>query len=72
MTFIIYGVGAIGGTLAAKLADAGEAVTGIARGAQLDALKSRRTAAAHAPGRNPRQLPAASPIRPRSTSRRTT
>lgn len=40
MTFVIYGVGAIGGTLAAKLTDAGEAVTGIARGAQLEAIKS--------------------------------
>lgn len=40
MTFIIYGVGAIGGTLAGKLAGAGQAVAGIARGAQLEALKT--------------------------------
>src|SRR5260221_4195872 len=39
MTFIIYGVGAIGGTLAAKLALAGKPVAGIARGAQLAALQ---------------------------------
>lgn len=40
MTFIIYGVGAIGGTLAGKLAGVGQQVAGIARGAQLEALKS--------------------------------
>lgn len=40
MTFIIYGVGAIGGTLAGKLAGAGQAVAGIARGAQLETLKA--------------------------------
>ncbi len=40
MRFIIYGVGAIGGTLAVKLALAGEEVVGIARGAQLDAIRS--------------------------------
>jgi 2-dehydropantoate 2-reductase len=39
MTFIIYGVGAIGGTLAARLAQSGHAVAGIARGAQLAALR---------------------------------
>ena len=39
MTFIIYGVGAIGGTLAAKLAQSGALTTGIARGTQLDALR---------------------------------
>lgn len=38
MTFIVYGVGAIGGTIAAKLAGAGQPVAVIARGAQLDAL----------------------------------
>src|SRR5262249_28320156 len=38
MTFIIYGVGAIGGTLAAKLALSGADVAGIARGAQRDAI----------------------------------
>ena len=35
----IYGVGAIGGLVAARLALAGEQVTGIARGAQLDAIR---------------------------------
>lgn len=39
MTFIIYGVGAIGGTIAAKLALAGRPVAGIARGPQLEALR---------------------------------
>jgi 2-dehydropantoate 2-reductase len=40
MTFIIYGVGAIGGVVAASLALAGQPVVGIARGAQLDAIRS--------------------------------
>jgi 2-dehydropantoate 2-reductase len=35
----IYGVGAIGGFLAARLALAGQQVTGIARGRQLDAIR---------------------------------
>ena len=39
MRFIIYGVGAIGGTLAAALSLAGESVVGIARGAQLEAIR---------------------------------
>lgn len=38
MRIVIYGVGAIGGTLAVKLALAGTEVIGIARGAQLDAI----------------------------------
>jgi 2-dehydropantoate 2-reductase len=37
--FIIYGVGAIGGTLAGFLSRAGHPVAGIARGAQLEALQ---------------------------------
>ena len=36
----IYGVGAIGGLLAARLSLAGEQVTGIARGVQLEAIRS--------------------------------
>ncbi len=40
MRFVIYGVGAIGGVMAAKLALAGVEVAGIARGAQLEALRS--------------------------------
>jgi 2-dehydropantoate 2-reductase len=40
-TACIYGVGAIGGYLAARLAMAGVRVTGISRGAQLEAIKSR-------------------------------
>ena len=39
MRFIVYGVGAIGGTLAARLALSGDEVFGIARGAQLDAIR---------------------------------
>jgi len=38
MRFIVYGVGAIGGTLAAKLGASGAEVAGIARGVQLEAL----------------------------------
>ena len=39
MRFIIYGVGAIGGTLAAGLTLVGREVTGIARGKMLDAIR---------------------------------
>ena len=39
MRIIIYGIGAIGGTLAAALTLAGNEVVGIARGAQLDAIR---------------------------------
>jgi 2-dehydropantoate 2-reductase len=38
MRFVVYGVGAIGGVLAAKLARSGQEVAGIARGPQLEAL----------------------------------
>ena len=41
MRIIIHGVGAIGGTVAAALHLAGRDVIGIARGAQLDAIRSR-------------------------------
>lgn len=40
MRFIVYGVGAIGGTLAARLALSGQEVLGIARGAMLDAIRA--------------------------------
>lgn len=40
MRFIIYGVGAIGGTMAAALTLAGRDVIGIARGKMLDALQA--------------------------------
>ncbi len=40
MRFIIYGLGAIGGTLAAALALVGEDVIGIARGAHLAAIRA--------------------------------
>jgi 2-dehydropantoate 2-reductase len=39
MRIIVYGVGAIGGTVAAALALSGQPVVGIARGAQLEAIK---------------------------------
>lgn len=39
MRFIIYGIGAVGGTLAVKLTLAGHEVVGIARGAQLEAIR---------------------------------
>jgi 2-dehydropantoate 2-reductase len=39
MRFIIYGLGAIGGTLAATLTQAGHEVIGIARGRMLEAVK---------------------------------
>lgn len=41
MRFVVYGVGAIGGTLAASLALAGHEVVGIARGPQLEAIRER-------------------------------
>lgn len=40
MRFIVYGVGAIGGTFAASLALSGQEVVGIARGRQLEAIRS--------------------------------
>ena len=40
MKFIIYGVGAIGGTFAARLVESGQSVAGIARGAQLETLQA--------------------------------
>lgn len=39
MRFVIYGVGAIGGVLAARLSLSGNEVVGIARGAQLEAMR---------------------------------
>jgi 2-dehydropantoate 2-reductase len=39
MRIIVYGVGAIGGTVAAALALSGQEVVGIARGAQLEAIR---------------------------------
>jgi 2-dehydropantoate 2-reductase len=40
MRIIVYGVGAIGGTVAAALALSGQQVIGIARGAQLEAIRA--------------------------------
>jgi 2-dehydropantoate 2-reductase len=58
MRFIVYGVGAIGGTFAAALARAGHDVLGIARGRMLEAIRSNggltfRTPAGTAPVRFP-------------------
>jgi 2-dehydropantoate 2-reductase len=39
MKFVVYGVGAVGGVIAAKLALSGAEVVGIARGPQLEALR---------------------------------
>jgi 2-dehydropantoate 2-reductase len=39
MKFVVYGVGAVGGVIAAKLALGGAEVVGIARGPQLEALR---------------------------------
>jgi 2-dehydropantoate 2-reductase len=41
MTVIVYGIGAIGGSIAARLTLAGHKVAGIARGAQFDAIHRR-------------------------------
>lgn len=41
MRIIVHGIGAVGGTLAAALALAGHEVAGIARGAQLQAVRER-------------------------------
>lgn len=41
MRVIVYGIGAIGGTLAARLALTGHEVLGIARGAMLDAIRAQ-------------------------------
>jgi len=41
MRYVIYGVGAIGGVIAARLAHAGKRVAVIARGEHLDAVKAR-------------------------------
>lgn len=41
MRYVIHGVGAIGGVLAARLALAGNEVAGIARGSQLEALRTK-------------------------------
>ena len=40
MRVIVYGIGAVGGVLSAALAHAGAEVIGIARGAQLEAIRA--------------------------------
>ena len=72
MRIIVYGVGAIGGTVAAALALAGQEVVGIARGAQLAAIRAGglllRTPEQAARAR----VPLRRRSRPRSPSARTT
>ena len=41
MRFIVYGVGAVGGVVATALARSGQEVLGIARGAQLEAIRAK-------------------------------
>src|SRR6185437_6567471 len=41
MRFVIYGAGAIGGVIAARLAQSGADVLAIARGPHLDAIRAR-------------------------------
>ena len=41
MRYIIYGAGAVGGVIAARLAQHGHDVVAIARGAHLDAIRER-------------------------------
>ena len=41
MRYIIYGAGAVGGVIAARLAQSGQDVVAIARGAHLDAMRER-------------------------------
>ena len=53
MRIIVYGVGAIGGTIAAALALSGQAVIGIARGAQREAIADHGLVL-HTPGRTER------------------
>jgi 2-dehydropantoate 2-reductase len=50
MRICVFGMGAIGGTLAYGLARAGHQVSGIARGATLEALRSRGLRFSDAPG----------------------
>ena len=41
MRICVYGAGAIGGNFAARLADAGNEVSIVARGAHLEAIRAR-------------------------------
>jgi 2-dehydropantoate 2-reductase len=57
MRIIVYGVGAIGGTVAAALAIAGRPVVGIARGRQLAAVRERGLLLRTPKGALPAQFP---------------
>ncbi len=52
--YAVFGLGAIGGQIAARLAAAGADVCGVARGATLDAIRSRGIEIRH-PGEEPRR-----------------
>lgn len=58
MHFLVYGAGAIGGTLGGLLADAGHEVSLIARGRHLAAIQADGLAVVTAAGRQIHQLPA--------------
>jgi 2-dehydropantoate 2-reductase len=58
MRYLIIGAGAVGGTIGVRLAQAGHDVTLVARGAQLDALRSRGLTLATPEGEQTVTLPA--------------
>ncbi|MEV4630960.1 2-dehydropantoate 2-reductase N-terminal domain-containing protein [Micromonospora sp. NPDC049523] len=58
MRYVIIGAGAVGGTIGVRLAQAGHDVTLVARGAQLDALRSRGLTLATPEGEQTVNLPA--------------
>jgi 2-dehydropantoate 2-reductase len=60
MRIILYGVGAVGGTIAAALAGAGKDVLGIARGGMLDALRQGPMTLRHPGGEVVSQVPVVS------------
>ena len=71
MRTVVYGVGAIGGTVAASLALSGQEVVGIARGAQLAAIRASGLLLRTPDRRGEGAGSPACRIRPRSTGGRT-
>lgn len=59
MRIVVYGLGAVGGTIAAALVDAGREVVGIARGGMLDVLRRGPLTLRHPRGDVSVQLPVA-------------
>lgn len=59
MRIVVYGLGAVGGTIAAALSHAGREVLGIARGGMLDALRRGPLTLRHPGGEVSVQLPVA-------------